>query len=249
LPKSITLHLTGDEKSHYTYNMASVFQSIMMDAIGPDYAGKLHQDGMHPYSQFLKIDNNEIDWTVNVLTEEASDHIINVLGSDQFQNVHLMKREEILPVIDKSFKEITYDDLIQKYYLGESGPLLRIRFLTPTAFKSDGKYIIYPTARLLFQNLMLKYDACAEGSSIYSDELVDEFEKYADIVGYRLRSTVYYISHAQIVSFLGDITIRIGGTRQLANIGNMLAHFGEFSGVGIKTGMGMGAMCVMEREG
>ena len=32
----------------------------------------------------------------------------------------------------------------------------------------------------------------------------------------------------------------------MVNVAHMLAHFGEFSGVGIKTGLGMGALSVRE---
>ena len=63
-----------------------------------------------------------------------------------------------------------------------------------------------------------------------------------------MRSTQYRIERVRIPSFIGEISIRIDGSQQLANVATMLAKFGEYSGVGIKTGMGMGAMKVIDPE-
>ena len=108
--------------------------------------------------------------------------------------------------------------------------------------------MIYPTPRLIFQSLMQKYDACSEQSSIFSEELLEEFENYTVVKGYRMKSTQYKIEQVRIPSFIGDLTLEICGSKQLANVAKMLVKFGEFSGVGIKTGMGMGAIKVLENS-
>ena len=46
----------------------------------------------------------------------------------------------------------------------------------------------------------------------------------------------------KIGGFIGEITIHILGGETLARYVRMLCRFGEISGIGIKTGMGMGAM-------
>ena len=52
----------------------------------------------------------------------------------------------------------------------------------------------------------------------------------------------------KIPGFKGDITIRIGGPQQMSNMAWMLAKFGEYAGVGIKTGIGMGAIKVLDSD-
>ena len=44
------------------------------------------------------------------------------------------------------------------------------------------------------------------------------------------------------------MTIRVSGTKTMANYAHLLLRFGEYSGVGIKTGMGMGAVKRVEKE-
>lgn len=227
--------------------MASIFQSALMKNLEPQCAEALHSNTLHPYSQYLRVEGEDIYWTVNALNSEASEIFIDALCSAKFQKVHLDAREEDLPVMERAVNQMSYDDLIQKFYFGEGEPLLHLKFPIPVSFKSEGHYCIFPTPKLIFQNLMMRYDASSESSTVYSEELLADFEKYAEIIRYRLKSTVFYISGAKIPSFMGEITIAVRGSRQLANMARLLAEFGKYSGVGIKTGMGMGALQVMER--
>ena len=245
---SIQLHFKGQEGRRYSYQMASEFQGALMQAISPTYADKLHESGTHPYSQYLQVNGSDITWTVNTLTQEAYDNIACQVLDPQFQKVELRTQQESLYVDQRCTKGTDYDTLVKQYYLGSGDPVIHIRFLTPTSFKSNQQYCIFPTTRLIFQCLMLKYDACSDTSTIYSEDLVDQFERYTAIVGYRLRSTMFCLAEARIPSFTGDITIRVRGSRQLANVARMLAAFGTYSGVGIKTGMGMGAMSMPETK-
>lgn len=166
--RSIIIHLQGKPSAKYSYNMASIFQSALMQAVGPAYAETLHESAMHPYSQYLRVEGEDIYWTVHALNMETSENIISALRSDDFQNVHLDARKEDLKVIEKRVSEQSYEELIEKYYFGEGKSLLTLRFLTPVSFKSDGHYCIFPTPKLIFQNLMMKYDASSEDSTIYS---------------------------------------------------------------------------------
>lgn len=52
----------------------------------------------------------------------------------------------------------------------------------------------------------------------------------------------------KIPSFIGEIGIRINGTDTMARYVKLLARFGEYSGVGIKTAMGMGAFRIKQKE-
>ena len=45
---------------------------------------------------------------------------------------------------------------------------------------------------------------------------------------------------------MGELTIRVKGPQQMVNLAWMLVKFGTFSGIGIKTGLGMGGMHIEE---
>ena len=246
MPTSITIRLHGDENQQHGSYLGSLMQGVLMEKIDPAYAEHLHMTGAHPYSQYIQASDNTLLWTVNALSEEAYEYIILPLLNDNEKCINLKHRQETLHIVSKNLEQVSFDELVQKYYLGNCSRKLCIRFLTPTGFKQDGKYCIFPTPRLIFQSLMLRQDAGAESSTIYSEEMVEEFEQYAEITDYRLRSVKYSLEGVRIPAFIGDCTFRIRGPQQLVNVAHMLAQYGRFSGVGIKTGLGMGAMTVVE---
>ena len=67
------------------------------------------------------------------------------------------------------------------------------------------------------------------------------------IIHHNIRSTRFPLEGVKIPSFMGEVTIRFNGTDTMARYSKMLLEFGEFSGVGIKCGMGMGAIKIIER--
>ncbi len=52
----------------------------------------------------------------------------------------------------------------------------------------------------------------------------------------------------RLTGFMGTIRIQIKGSDTIARYIRLLLRFGKFSGVGIKTGMGMGAIKMLERS-
>ena len=51
-----------------------------------------------------------------------------------------------------------------------------------------------------------------------------------------------------IPAFMGTVTIKVKGASAMAKYARMLAEFGEFSGVGVKSAMGMGAMHLIKER-
>lgn len=247
MPTALTIKMTGDkDKQHGSY-LASLLQGVLMERIDPAYAGFLHESRMHPYSQYVECKDDEVLWHINVLTKEAEDAMAAPLLNNSFQEVCLRNREESLKISEKSIKTCTYESMIEEYYLGECSRYIQLRICTPMAFKQNGRYCIIPSTRLIFQSLMKRFDACQEDSKIFTEELLQEFESLTEISDYRMRSVRYSLEGVRIPSFIGNLKIHINGPQQMANVAWMLAKFGEYSGIGIKTGMGMGAVQIEDR--
>ena len=77
-------------------------------------------------------------------------------------------------------------------------------------------------------------------------DMLDTLISSTNIIGYKLKSTVYHIESIKIPSFIGYLTIRISGTAQTAQIAKLLLKYSEYSGVGIKTALGMGQTRIEE---
>lgn len=251
MPTKLSIFLQGDPGQRHGSYVAPLLQGVLMELIDSSYAKMLHMNQMHPYSQYverkLEGKGESIIWHVNCLTEEAEKEIIPVLCKENLTEITLKHRDECLHIVKRQMEKVTEKELIDQYYFAEHSKLLHLRFVTPTSFKHDGSYVIFPSVRLIFQSLMNKFDASSSENQVFSDELLEHYEKYAHIVGYRLRSTVFYMENTKIPSFMGDITIRINGPQQMLNMAWMLAEFGTFSGVGIKTGLGMGGLEILTR--
>ena len=116
--------------------------------------------------------------------------------------------------------------------------------MSPMSFKVQGDYYFFPDLELMFRNLMQKYNATFENTNIVDNDLLQEILENSKIVSYKIQSSYYPIHKAFIPGTIGRIKIRFKGNQTLTNYTQMLLNFGVFSGIGVKTGMGMGHISI-----
>ena len=229
------------------YQKAVILQSILMENIDLKYAENMHVSALHPYSQAVFNKNGKNIWKICVLSSEAYQNIIEPLLSQKFCEFTIEHNNCVVNIIEKQLETITKEKFLDKYYFSDSDRYIKIVFQTPTAFKSQGKYIYYPDIRLIYQSLMNKYDAAAFDEVVYSEDVLEQLVEYSTVTQYNLKSCSYFIGKARVPAFIGQITIKVNGPQALVNFVNFLFRFGEYSGVGIKAGMGMGNIHIVER--
>ena len=231
-------------------SLASVFQGVLMEKIDTAYADDLHISQAHPYSQYITGEDGCVVWNINTLDDNAADNIIKVLKSEAFGKAELKSKEITLDVVSKELDTVSYDDLLNEYYLdGKSVRYITVRFITPAAFKSNGKYVIFPSSKLILNSIAKRYDAFSGSTSILDDQLSDYIEENTDIVEYDLRSVKFSLEGITIPSFIGTVKIRLSGNREFICLMNMLLRYGEYCGTGIKTSLGMGAYRIIHTGG
>lgn len=229
-------------------NMGPFLQGVLMESVDRGYAEALHSLSFNPYSQYCYRESagEALVWRVNALTDEAAEHIVAPLQALDFVNVRrygvklavLRKTTETLSI--KSFTDIIREDV------GENRrPKVHVRFMTPTAFKCQGQYVFMPTVRLILQNILMHYSQVYEGNNDVDAETLSYFDQHVRIASYNLRSC--YFAHAagegkKVPSFTGSLTLSMSGPPTLVGLVRMLLRFAEYSGVGIKTSMGMGGV-------
>ena len=178
--------------------------------------------------------------------EEAYENIIMPLS--ECTDIFLRKKGLSISVCNKRMHLKNDNELITEFYEKKCPKYLEIKFQTPTAFKSDGKYVIYPDLGLIYASLMRKYSAVSEAFDMFDEETLEALVEQSEIVRYRLQTVPFPLEKVQITGFTGSICIHIRGPETMARYLRMLFKFGEFAGVGIKTGMGMGAMKYVRRN-
>lgn len=237
----------GDNK--IVQSMSSMFHGYMMENIDSAYACYLHEISLRPYSQNIRFNSQEVIWEINALTKDAHENILRELVNGDNNKVVLTKKSIELPIKSYETNNISYDELIEESFFGDSERYFNINFYSPTAFKSNGEYEFFPTVRLIFNSLISRYDEFSKDSEIGTDNLLEHIMENVRIVNYNLRSTYFHVEKVKIPSFKGQITLRVKGNSQFTNLIKMLLRYGEYSGVGIKTALGMGAYELTQNEG
>lgn len=245
MPARLTLQLQSEEP--VSYPMASLFHGVLMELLPEEYADYLHRSQLHPYTQHIECREGKWYWVVTCLDQESEQIIVReVLW--ELNRFEIKNRKMIVEIVGKSYEELSYRELMNQFYEKDSERVMEIAFVTPTAFKQDGKYVFYPDLHCIFQSLMHKYDASVKNQSMIDEETLEQLTEGARIIRYDLRSVSFSMEGIRIPSFLGKVTIKMMGSQTMTNFAHMLLTFGNYSGVGIKTALGMGSIRLIEKE-
>ena len=229
-------------------NQGSLMQGMMMQKIRPAYAELLHRSELKPYSQYLRNGTNGNVWILQTLTPDAAEEIWNKAELRTLSQFCLEHRDVNVQVTERKFEHLSEEELLEQTFFHTCPRKAVIHFVTPAAFKSNGSYLNYPTIRRIFQSLLNKFNAVSSSSSLDMDLVLDDIEKNVIATGYRLKSTYFNLEGIKVPSFLGSLALFTKGPQQMVNLIYMLLQFGTYSGVGIKTAMGMGGICVEGKD-
>ncbi len=235
-----------DSTGELGYFKSSNLQGIIMETINPEYAEQLHIQGRSPYSQHLEVikegNIRKTVWVISTLTSDAYENIILPLLKPDFSKITFKKSSETYKISNKQVSTKDKKELLERFNNVKGEQFLNLEFITPTSFKSNGKYVIYPDIRLLFTSLMNKYDVSSEDMHMYDEDTLEQIINDCCLVRYDLKSTFFPLEGIRVPGFKGKIGIKITGTDTIKRYARFLSEFGEYSGVGIKCGMGMGAL-------
>lgn len=223
------------------YFQSSNLQGVLMERLESEYAEELHASGLKPYSQYI-VGSGQKEWVINTLTQEAYQKMIQPLLNEDFTEFVMEKKAWRIRILSKDVKVLSKKELLNEFYSDAYDRYLNLEFLTPTSFKSGGMYVNIPDLRYIYQSLMNKYSAASDSMDMYDEETLEQLVNSSRIVRYRLRSAVFPLEGVKIPSFMGEMCIKVTGASTMAKYARLLARFGEYSGVGIKTAMGMGGL-------
>lgn len=223
-----------------SYQQSSNLQGVIMENINTEYAEILHRSQLNPYSQYVTKKDKNVVWHIKTTTEEAYKNII--IPMSEVKEITLKKRGITVAPMKRSIQMMETKTLLDEFYDRKCSKYLEVSFLTPTAFKREGNYVFYPDLSLIYGSLMRKYSAISQQISMEDKETLEELCNSSEIVKYRLQTIPFPLEKINVTGFVGKIGIKIKGSETIARYIRLLLRFGEYSGVGIKTGIGMGAI-------
>ena len=234
----------GDSQGRFSYALGPYLQGALYEKSDSRYVKWLHEQPFNPYSQYCFWDKNEqlLIWKINALNDEAARFLLEPLLS--LDEMHLRSANASFSILEKNMVAVpitTLTDAIQS----DTQEKTTVNIVTPASFKSGTRYVNIPSIHLVFQNLLMKYGQVYAGDKDVDAEAVDYIERHAIISSYRLRSSAFANVAAhdkRIPAFQGSLTISVKGPQHLIGLTRMLLRFGEYSGIGVKTALGMGGV-------
>ena len=237
------IHLDTGQK--IVQSLGSVLHGVMMSCISTEYATFLHTTQIPPYHQYVyyDIERNTSVWRIAALTEESIEEMIHPLWNIK-SKIGLTQKNGSLIIDDRRVVLETDYASIAKSFLGDNKQYkkLDITFVTPTSFKVNQAYAIFPDIEKIMRSFLKKWNAFSS-SDVYDDEGL--FQAMCDnmyVAEYRMRLQKFYLEKTKIPGFQGNYTLICKRNMILSNLVAMLCYFGSIAGCGIKVALGMGAM-------
>lgn len=223
-------------------NMGSAFHGWIMEQVEREYGGRLHVVALKPFSQYLNYDrqNGLYSLCVQTLNVEAKEKILEPLKDKK--EIQL-KKKGITAKIEtvKIWPETSYNALTEKYYLNiKPERYITIVFQTTTSFSVAKHYLNYPSIYHIYQSLINRWNAFSTTIKLTDDATLKHLTDYTHLSDYRLQTQIYTVGAGKIKGFSGIMTLCVKGPETMVNLANLLFAFSNYSGIGIKTALGMG---------
>lgn len=245
----LEMKLRAEDNNALNIHKGSLLHGVIMENINPEYAALMHEQGLNPFTSYLPGKEGEYIWTISTLNDQAFNEIIMQFMKPEMKRIKLKYSDADIEIVEKKISSIENNDIMSQFYELETSNYFSINFITPTAFKSSGEYIFYPDLAMTFQSLMNKYNLSSEEVSFFDSDTLEQIIQNTRIVKYNLKSVKFDLEGIKIPSFIGSITIKSKGPDTMKRFIRLLLQYGEFSGVGIKCSLGMGAIKLLDKNG
>lgn len=274
---SLILQLQAPAEANLPANLGRAGQALLLRLIGAREAAlaqELHQaEKVRPYTVSnlvlgkraggsLHVQGGQSGWLrFTGLTEAVSRHLIGLAEQppeavelDGFQ--FRVTGATLDPAVHPWAGQIAYQDLAAPYLLGgrtSLGSTLRMEFVSPTTFRSQGRYLPLPQPELVFGSLLDRWQAfapvalhpdtrrfAAEAIALSRYELRTRGMPYvkAGERGSRGETSGHYPT---IVGFTGRVIFAVlNRDRYWLNVLHLLTAFAFYSGIGYQTTAGLG---------
>ncbi|MBQ6568965.1 MAG: CRISPR-associated endoribonuclease Cas6 [Clostridia bacterium] len=232
------IKLKNENGTKLDHSSAYKLYAALLEKVPCDYAQALHAQELTPVSQHLDItDRNSPIWNISLFGNEACSFFSKSLHENK--TISIENGTWLFEKVGRTEIKSDLDLLANAGNLPDTN-LYIMKFLSPVTFKSNGEYALFPSAELIVKSLVNRLNALSEDVCLNDPDAEKMLVSGVRISGYSLNSTAYYIKGQRIPSFIGHVKLTAGLSAPMANLWKTLMYFSRFSGVGIKTALGMG---------
>lgn len=218
----------------------------LLEQVPEDFGDLLHRQQLTPISQHLSCSRDgDAIWTVALLGNAAREILTPCLESLGEIPLHGNPCRAALP---ETRQVCSVQDLIAAGAAMGMYRRITMEFCSPTSFKQNGRYVLFPQERLILQSLVAKWDELMPDYPLNDPDAMQMLEAGIAISDYRLRSARYALKGTRIPGFMGQLTLDVNLSPPMQQIWNALCVLAPFTGVGIKTALGMGGVRILRDE-
>ncbi|MBU9735437.1 CRISPR system precrRNA processing endoribonuclease RAMP protein Cas6 [Diplocloster agilis] len=235
-------------KGEVDVNPGYAFYGFLSNKLNSEMSELLHQQKRVMMSQYVKYDNrmHRAVWMLSCFDDKLEQQIDDMLNGGKAdirgKEFHMVqKKEEIIP----GQREIFFEAGMR---YGEARQY-RIYFNSPTTFKQNGEYVLFPTAELIMQSLIMHWNHIFPNVPVNDEDAVRQILGGTKITAYKLESSYYPMKNMFTKGFRGYVMIKLYLPEPLRILAQALLYFGNWCGVGAKTALGMGGVCVERIRG
>ena len=230
-------------------SMGSVFHGALMEQLPEEVAAHLHAEELRPYHQSILFTRERgAVWRFGVL-DEGLYCLLWYIFSERAELELRQKGFSVALGEPRLLQETSEEALADAAFAGDE--VLRsaaCQFLTPTSFKRDGVYQMFPDTQLILQSLLGRWRRFSEQVRLDEQDLAARLAPACRISSYRLQSAPFSLERHTICGFRGQLRLYFAGNEMVRRLLRLLFSFAPFAGVGIKTALGMGAVDVIWKE-
>lgn len=230
-------------------SMGSVFHGALMEQLPEEVAAHLHAEELRPYHQSILFTRERgAVWRFGVL-DEGLFCLLWYIFSERAELELRQKGFSVALGEPRLLQETSEEALADAAFAGDE--VLRsaaCQFLTPTSFKRDGVYQMFPDTQLILQSLLGRWRRFSEQVRLDEQDLASRLAPACRISSYRLQSAPFSLERHTIYGFRGQLRLYFAGNEMVRRLLRLLFSFAPFAGIGIKTALGMGAVDVLWKE-
>ena len=237
------LRLSSPEALSFHPDYAYWLYSWLLSQIPEEQGDLLHLQADHPISQYLCCDRagKTATWHIALLNDFAHELFSSVI--EKTAVIYLNSGKLLLDSVFHEEPKSPKDFILSSK--GMCSGLVSLQFTSPTSFKQAGRYVIYPQERLILRSLINRWNSFCPEYLLDDEDAMLMLESGINITDYSLRTTRYKLKNTLIPSFCGQVSMNAKLPVALAELWNILLSWAPYSGLGIKTALGMGGIQIV----
>lgn len=239
----ITVDTHGIEPNMF---WGSLMHGWLNEQLPAPFPEQLHQDEVKPLSQWIEVRASGVFcWHIQSLDAQLSEALAALLTEGQTIAIrHMGAGFSIREVRRTTLAPSAY--MKQIFLAPQPCQGLIVRFRTTTTHRTGGQYALFPSVELMGRSLRQRLCQIMPESPLADDEALEQVLAHVTLRRYKLQSSTFSLEGHYVTGYFGSLELHFSGPDPVNRLAEMLFGIAPWTGIGIKTALGMGG-CEVER--